>query len=625
MDRKAEILIVDDDVGLALNLQDILEAEGYNTAVAHDGQAARALSGEKVFDLAFVDIKLPDIQGVELIDKLADILPKTEFVIITGYATLETAIVAAGNRNVVAYQTKPLDMDHLLTLTRQLVGRKRAERALWESEVMFKALFENMSSGVAVYEAVDDGDDFVFKDFNRAGERIERIGREDIIGKRVTEAFPGVKEFGVFDVFQRVWRTGKPEYLPEGVYKDERDPGSWRENRVYKLPSGEVVAVYDDITERKRAEEGMERSAREWRTTFDAIGDAVCLLDPKGTILRCNTAMADLLGKSFEEIIGSTCWRLVHGTSEPIEGCPVQRMQKTRLRETFVLKTDGLYLKVTADPLIDEDENLKGCVHIITDITESKRMEQERIQMEKLSGLGTMAAGIAHELNNPMMGMLGFVEYCIKHTTKEDRKYTVLKDTVHEIKRCTDIVGNLLTFSRAEQGKEEYEKQSFTTIFDRVLRLLSYRITKENVSITQQIAEEASEIWMKTGNIQQVFLNLITNALDVLKESENKEIHVDVCPEGEFAQLTVSDTGCGIHPEDLQKIFDPFFTTKPAGQGTGLGLSVSQGIVKAHGGEITCESEVGKGTKFKVLLPIGRDFRSNNLQRGVTKWASVFW
>ncbi len=607
MDRKSEILIVDDDVGLALNLQDILEAEGYNTAVAHDGQAARALSGEKVFDMAFVDIKLPDIQGVELIDKLADILPKTEFVIITGYATLETAIVAAGNRNVVAYQTKPLDMDHLLTLTRQLVGRKRAERALWESEVMFKALFENMSSGVAVYEAVDDGDDFVFKDFNRAGERIERIGREDIIGKRVTEAFPGVKEFGVFDVFQRVWRTGKPEYLPEGVYKDERDPGSWRENRVYKLPSGEVVAVYDDITERKRAEEGMERSAREWRTTFDAIGDAVCLLDPKGTILRCNTAMADLLGKSFEEIIGSTCWRLVHGTSEPIEGCPVQRMQKTRLRETFVLKTDGLYLKVTADPLIDEDGNLKGCVHIIADITESKRMEQERIQMEKLSSLGTMAAGIAHELNNPMMGMLGFVEYCIKHTTKEDRKYTVLKDTVHEIKRCTDIVGNLLTFSRAEQGKEEYEKQSFTTIFDRVLRLLSYRITKENVSITQQIAEEPSEIWMKTGNIQQVFLNLITNALDAVKENENKEIHVDVRPEGEFVQVTVSDTGCGIRPQELHKIFDPFFTTKPAGQGTGLGLSVSQGIIREHGGEIACESEVGEGTKFKVLLPMGRD------------------
>ena len=607
MDRKFEILIIDDDVGLALNLQDILEGEGYNTVVGHDGQAALALCREKAFDLAFVDIKLPDIQGVELIDKLAGVSSKTEYIIITGHATLETAIEAVGNWNVVAYQTKPLDMDHLLTLTRQLVGRKRAERALWESEVMFKALFENMSSGVAVYEAVDDGDDFVFKDFNRAGERIERIGREDIIGKRVTEAFPGVKEFGVFDVFQRVWRTGKPEYLPEGVYKDERDPGSWRENRVYKLPSGEVVAVYDDITERKRAEEGMERSAREWRTTFDAIGDAVCLLDPKGTILRCNTAMADLLGKSFEEIIGSTCWRLVHGTSEPIEGCPVQRMQKTRLRETFVLKTDGLYLKVTADPLIDEDGNLKGCVHIIADITESKRMEQERIQMEKLSSLGTMAAGIAHELNNPMMGMLGFVEYCIKHTTKEDRKYTVLKDTVHEIKRCTDIVGNLLTFSRVEKGKEEYEKQSFTTIFDRVLRLLSYRITKENVSITQQIAEEPSEIWMKTGNIQQVFLNLITNALDAVKENENKEIHVDVRPEGEFVQVTVSDTGCGIRPQELHKIFDPFFTTKPAGQGTGLGLSVSQGIIREHGGEIACESEVGEGTKFKVLLPMGRD------------------
>ncbi len=480
MDRKFEILIIDDDVGLALNLQDILEGEGYNTVVGHDGQAALALCREKAFDLAFVDIKLPDIQGVELIDKLAGVSSKTEYIIITGHATLETAIEAVGNWNVVAYQTKPLDMDHLLTLTRQLVGRKRAE-------------------------------------------------------------------------------------------------------------------------------EGMERSAREWRTTFDAISDSVCLLDLKGTILRCNKAMRDMIGKPFQEIVGRSCREIVCGGSEPIEGCPLVRIRSTCRREDVVFRKNDRWFNVIVDPVEGEDGDLIGVVHVMYDITENKRMEQERIQLEKMTSLGTMAAGIAHELNNPMMGMLGFVEYCIKHTTKEDRRYIVLKDTIHEIKRCTDIVGNLLTFSRVEKGKEEYEKQSFTTIFDRVLRLLSYRITKENVSITQQIAEEASEIWMKTGNIQQVFLNLITNALDVLEESENKEIHVDVRPVGEFAQVTVSDTGCGIHPEHLQKIFDPFFTTKPAGQGTGLGLSVSQGIVKAHGGEITCESEVGKGTKFKVLLPMGRD------------------
>ncbi|MEA1959628.1 MAG: PAS domain S-box protein [Chloroflexota bacterium] len=132
---------------------------------------------------------------------------------------------------------------------------KRAEEALQESEEKFRDLFEYMSSGVAVYEAVGDVEDFVFKDFNRAAEHIEDVKKEAIIGKRVTEVFPGVKEFGIFEVLQRVWRTGTSEYFPVALYKDEHDLGSWRENWVYRLPSGEVVAVYDDITERKRAEE----------------------------------------------------------------------------------------------------------------------------------------------------------------------------------------------------------------------------------------------------------------------------------------------------------------------------------------------------------------------------------
>jgi signal transduction histidine kinase len=112
---------------------------------------------------------------------------------------------------------------------------------------------------------------------------------------------------------------------------------------------------------------------------------------------------------------------------------------------------------------------------------------------------------------------------------------------------------------------------------------------------------------MKVSNIQQVFLNLITNALDVLEKAEKKEIHIQVRPEGEFVRTTIADTGCGITPENLKKIFDPFFTTRPPGQSTGLGLSICQSIVEEHGGKIICESEPGRGAKFEVLLPIKRE------------------
>jgi PAS domain S-box-containing protein len=143
-------------------------------------------------------------------------------------------------------------------LNREIEVRTRAEAALHESEEQFRQLFTRMPSAVAIYEAVDGGEDFIFKDFNIAAEKIEGMKKDDLVGKRVTRVFPGVKEMGVFAIFQRVWRTGQPEFFPSALYRDERDPGTWRESWVYKLASGEVIAIYDDITGRKRTEEAKE-------------------------------------------------------------------------------------------------------------------------------------------------------------------------------------------------------------------------------------------------------------------------------------------------------------------------------------------------------------------------------
>ena len=146
----------------------------------------------------------------------------------------------------------------LLSVARDITERKRMETALKESEERYRMMFRSMGDAVAVYEAVDQGNDFVFRDFNEAAERIEKVKSEDVIGRSVLEVFPGLKDLGLFEVFQRVWKTGKPEHLPAGIYKDKRIVG-WRENYVYKLPSGELVAVYQDITDRKRLEEELRQ------------------------------------------------------------------------------------------------------------------------------------------------------------------------------------------------------------------------------------------------------------------------------------------------------------------------------------------------------------------------------
>ncbi|MEW6663248.1 MAG: PAS domain S-box protein, partial [Bacillota bacterium] len=135
------------------------------------------------------------------------------------------------------------------------------QAALKESEGRYRLLFDNMKSGVAVYQAVNDGEDFIFNGFNRAAEQMEGISKGELLGRMVTEVFPGVEEFGLLEVFRRVWRTGKPEFHPAARYKDARRDG-WRENYVYKLPSGEIVAVYDDVTERKKMEDELRRINR---------------------------------------------------------------------------------------------------------------------------------------------------------------------------------------------------------------------------------------------------------------------------------------------------------------------------------------------------------------------------
>ncbi len=238
--------------------------------------------------------------------------------------------------------------------------------------------------------------------------------------------------------------------------------------------------------------------------------------------------------------------------------------------------------------------------------TERKQAQAQLIQLEKMKALDTLSAGIAHELNNPLMGMLNFVQYCIKNTSSDDRKYEVLKDTEDATQRCIDIVRNLLAFSRMGD-KESYEKQSCGVLIDQALKLISYRT--EGVLIEHCISEDTPEIPMKANGIRQVFLNLLTNALDAMENEEKKEIRITERREGEYVRITIADSGCGIPAEDTGKVLDPFFTTKGPTKGTGLGLSVSRTIVEEHGGMIRCESEPGEGSEFTILLPIESEAR----------------
>lgn len=233
-----------------------------------------------------------------------------------------------------------------------------------------------------------------------------------------------------------------------------------------------------------------------------------------------------------------------------------------------------------------------------------KESRAKRSQPEKVTGSDIMVASLTHELKNGIMSILYYIQYCLNNTSKEDKRVTALLGAERETKRCMNIVRGFSTHLRIEKEDEEVPQEvNCAVVIDRVFKVLSPRIEREGVCIMQHYREEIPKVWMKAGNIQLVFFNIISNALDALKKSARKEIHVDINREGQFIRVTIRDTGCGIARKNLARIFEPFFTSKPPEEGAGLGLSICESIVDKHKGMIVCESKLGTGTKFKILLP----------------------
>lgn len=393
-------------------------------------------------------------------------------------------------------------------------------------------------------------------------------------------------------------------------------------NEEIQATNEEMAATNEEL---QATTEEIRLASAHSRRLIEASLDPLVTIGPDGKITDVNAATEAVTGRPREELIGTDFSD--YFTEPETARAGYQQAFKEGLVKDYALelrRRDGHVTPVLYNASVYRNEagEVMGVFAAARDITEQTRAAQklqgmvdqlkmsqgQLVQASKMSAVGTMTAGIAHELNNPMMGIMNFIQYCLKHTAQDDRRYTVLEDAERETKRCVVIVENLLKFSHMEtKGAEESQKESCATILARVIDLLAYRIETDNILVTRRIAEETPDVWMNINNIQQVFFNVMTNALDAVKESAKKEIQVDMRREGEFVQVIIADTGCGISPENLPRIFDLFFTTKPAGKGLGLGLSTAYSIVKAHGGEITCESEPGAGTKFKILLPVERN------------------
>jgi len=268
-------------------------------------------------------------------------------------------------------------------------SQQHPEDELNEYQAKFKALFDNVSSGVAIYEARNDGEDFVFVDFNAAAEEIDQIKKEELVGKSVAEVFPGVKEFGLFDVFRRVYKTGTPEHHPVSVYKDERIAG-WRENYVYRLPSGQIVAIYDDVSTRKRSELMTRMTEQCFRAIADYTYDWEVWVGPTSRVLWTNPAVKRVTGYSVKELMAMSDYptsvvyeedrdRMDRAFRSALDGSTGNDVQ------CRIERKDGkiIWAAISWQPIYDDKGNSLGHRESIRDITARKEAEQALEKAEK--------------------------------------------------------------------------------------------------------------------------------------------------------------------------------------------------------------------------------------------------
>ncbi|HCY88081.1 MAG TPA: hypothetical protein DHV36_23290 [Desulfobacteraceae bacterium] len=252
-----------------------------------------------------------------------------------------------------------------------------------QSEEKFRSLFENMSSGVAVYDATENGDDFIFKDFNKAAEALENVSRHALQAKRLTDVFPGAKRFGIYDVLRRVWRTGESEHFGPRFYSDDRDPGTWREAWVYKLSGGEVVAVYNDVTAQKAAEEKIRESEILFRTIFDRAPLGISIIDsPTGRFLQINETFCRILGYTASQMLDMDFMQITHpeDLQEDLDNMAQLRageISSFQMEKRYIRKDRQIvWVSLTVSPLWEHSEKTTHMA-IVEDITLRKQTQLE--------------------------------------------------------------------------------------------------------------------------------------------------------------------------------------------------------------------------------------------------------
>lgn len=622
-DHIIQVLLVEDNPGDAFLIQELIkevDTASVNLHTVEELSAAFKLLAHGdhkcQFDVMLLDLSLPDSLGIETFIRAHRYTKTLPIIVLTGIDD-ETLALRAMQEGAQDYLVKgQVTGDLLVRSMRYAIERQRIEDALRQSEERFRVALKN--SPIFVFN--QDRDLRYTWVYNQKAGWTE----QEMLGKQDWEIMPPQDAQSLMAMKYHVLTTGIGTRAEVSItttqgmryYDLTIEP---LHNELQEIIG--ITCASIDISDQQIALQARlvaEAKIREQAALLDITTDAICVCDLHNQILFWNKGAENLYGWQAEEVIGKNASDLLFLEPSPeMEIALLQVIAQGQWQGELnkITKQEKELLVASRWSLVcDEAGQPKSILSVDTDITEKKHLEAQLLRTQRLESIGTLASGIAHDLNNILTPILAGAQLLpLKFPDADERTQHLLEILEINAKRGADLVKQVLSFARGVEGKR-------ITLQLRHIILELTKILKETLPKSiEVVADVPKELWMISGDstqLHQVMMNLCVNARDAMPKGGNLTIKAEnllidenftrmnlEAKTGPYIVVTVADTGVGIPEENFDRIFEPFFTTKPAGQGTGLGLSTVLGIVKSHGGFIHVDSIVGLGTTFKVYLP----------------------
>ncbi len=498
---------------------------------------------------------------------------------------------------------------YIISVGEDITEKELIAGQLVESKTIFQQLFDNINSGVAIYRSTKDNSNFEIIDINKAGQLLSKVNIDKVKGKFITEIFPSVKEMGLFEILIKVNNTGKPNYLPYTVYEDNRLK-QWVENYVFKLPSGMLVAIYEDISEKQRAYNIIRDNEARYKLLANATSEAVFISDKDG-IIELNSTAPEIFGYTYDELIGKNGMALVAPESKEIAKNNLLTKDTSEFEIQFMRKNGEIFPGFISSKIFIYKGSRKR-LNIIRDLTTQKENEHALIKAKEKAELSdrlksTFLAQVSHEIRTPVGAILSFSQLLNSLINNNSEEISDIFEGIESSgKRIIRTINLILNVSEIQTDSYDFKLKQMSLkneVLQPIVKEFKYQANLKKLKLTLK-CDENIQINADEYSTIQIFANLIDNAIKYTNEGFIK-LEVTTNDSGEIS-VKVIDSGIGISEEFLPDLFKPFtqeedgYTRKY--EGTGLGLTLVAEYCKMNNIELSVESQKGKGTTFKTVF-----------------------